>query len=180
MEKVTKRRGAVGHYGAVIACVDGKWLPATVKLAKSIWGKSAIDLHSRPGSVRRFLPSGCAMTEEMVSNLAFVSCGLHAVKDILVVKHWDCGDHGGSPSFSSPEEELEKYLGDLRRIKGFLPDKINKAVTEIMAMEPPQSVATNLQNLLQGSLNIRYAVLCPKNLNVPSPQPEDCYPLMFE
>lgn len=170
----------MGHYGAVIACVDGKWLPATIKLAKSLLSKSAIDLHSRPGSVRRFRPSGCAVTEEMISDLVFVSCGLHAVKDILVVKHWDCGDHGGSASFSSPEEELEIYLGDLRRSKEILPGMINATIVKVMAVEPPEPVAVNLQTLLEQGLRVRYAVFCPKDLQSPSPQPEDCYPLMLK
>ncbi|PWB38482.1 MAG: hypothetical protein C3F02_03960 [Parcubacteria group bacterium] len=149
-----------------------------MSLAQEIFDRPAIDLHTRPGSTRRFQP-GCTVTSDLVRSIVQVSCGLHGVSDILVLKHWDCGDHGGSHNFASPEEELETYVGDLRRVKSVLGIKIVMAVEELLASTRSEQIKRNLQALHEHGLNIRYMVLVPRDLHALSTTivPEDCYPL---
>ncbi len=42
---------------------------------------------------------------------------LHGVSDVYLMHHQDCGAYGGSKAFSTLEEELERYLQDMRKAR---------------------------------------------------------------
>lgn len=157
----------MGHYGAMVCCVDGMWTGRAEQLAKELFNKQYIDAHTRPGSTRR-VKNECMVTAEMVQSIAVVSVGIHEVKDLLVVKHWDCGDHGGSKAFSCPEEEFETYISDLRRVKQFLLKDIITVAQECLSVVPPEPIASNLRHVIEHGLNIKYAILRPRDLNSPN------------
>ena len=95
-------------------------------------GFDDFDLYSWPGAAKDVLKNNGFKTD-FVDKIVSVSIGLHKVKKLLLLWHWDCGGYGGSKAFPSADEEESIYLRDMRTVKEMLVRELPDDLEIIMA-----------------------------------------------
>lgn len=99
----------------LITCIDFRFHELTTEYVKTHLAKS-FDLLTMPGTAKNFVAKN-QLASEAVRIIKDVCIGLHQVKKIILLGHWDCGGYGGSKNFDSTHAEAEKYEYDLRQAK---------------------------------------------------------------
>mgnify|MGYP003392368896 CR=1 FL=1 len=97
----------------VVSCLDFRFRGPDQQFAHQALDTMHFDHVMFPGGAKSFATASNAryQLEEAIKK---VGIGLHKIKRILVMTHWDCGAYGGSKSFASPEAEEAAYLADLQ------------------------------------------------------------------
>lgn len=116
----------------VIKCVDFRFRETDQEFVVRGLGFEDFDLFAWPGSAKDVLKNNGFKTS-FIEYIVSVSRGLHNVKKLLLLWHWDCGGYGGSKNFSSPEEEENTYLGDMNTVKDMLAKELPDDLEIIMA-----------------------------------------------
>lgn len=104
---------------AVIKCIDFRFRQADQQFIEHQFGVTDFDLIGWPGAAKAVVHDE-AMREKMTSTVKNVCSGLHAIKKLVILNHWDCGGYGGSQAFSSVDEEAATYESDLRQARDIL------------------------------------------------------------
>jgi hypothetical protein len=117
---------------AVIKCVDFRFRESDQEFVVQGLGFTDFDLYSWPGAAKAVLRQN-GFKKELVDNLVSVSRGLHSIKKLLLLWHWDCGGYGGSKAFASAQEEEEAYRKDLQAVKDILAKELPEDLEIIMA-----------------------------------------------
>ena len=103
----------------VIKCVDFRFRKSDQEFVERCLGFDNFDLFAWPGAAKDVLKNN-GFKKSFIEYVISVSIGLHKVKKLLLLWHWDCGAYGGSKAFSSAEEEKAAYLKDIATVKDML------------------------------------------------------------
>jgi hypothetical protein len=101
-----KKEGLQGiHHWDVLAigCIDGRFIKRTVDWV-SVKTGGIFDFRTEVGSSKAIIDS--LADRERLFELIKISKRLHAIKELWLFDHIDCGAYGGSEEFISTEEEL--------------------------------------------------------------------------
>lgn len=131
---------------AVIKCVDFRFRSSDQEFVERGLGFADFDLYAWPGSAKEVLLNN-GFKKSFIEKIVKVSIGLHHVKKLLLLWHWDCGGYGGSQNFKSASEEEAAYQKDLRAVK------------DILAQELPQDLEIILAYSKTGPQGLEYIVL---------------------
>lgn len=107
----------------VLGCLDFRFRDQLSDYIKSQHGDIDFDEALLAGASKNLVDE---QTCDLVLNQIKISRDLHQAKIIYLTNHIDCGAYGGSLSFSSKDEEVNKLTEDLREakkiVKGKYPD----------------------------------------------------------
>ena len=117
---------------AIIKCVDFRFRESDQEFVVKGLGFADFDIYSWPGVAKAVLRLN-GFKRELVENLVSVSRGLHNIKKLLLLWHWDCGGYGGSKAFASSQEEEDVYRKDLQAVKDILAKELPADLEIIMA-----------------------------------------------
>jgi len=98
----------------LVTCMDFRFHKAIVEFAKEQGLEGQYDLYSIAGTQKTFLDEA---THATAIRQVELSQQLHAMTDVYLIAHWDCGAYGGSKSFESDEKQRQTYLEDLDKAK---------------------------------------------------------------
>jgi len=101
---------------AVLACIDPRFREFDQQAIEEGLGVKNFDLFRWPGVTKPLLNSQ-DFFELFCQAITKVSIGLHHIKKLMLLCHWDCGGYGGSCAFGSCQEEEAKYQVDLLAAK---------------------------------------------------------------
>ncbi|MFH0873994.1 MAG: carbonic anhydrase [Candidatus Komeilibacteria bacterium] len=104
---------------AVLKCIDFRFREADQKFIQETFGVRDFDLITWPGAAKAIVTDEL-MREQTVNVLKNVCIGLHGIKKLVILNHWDCGGYGGSKAFASAEVEADTYNKDLIQAKQLL------------------------------------------------------------
>ncbi len=117
---------------AVIKCIDFRFRSSDQEFVEKGLGYADFDLFSWPGAAKEVLKQNGFKTS-LVEKIVNVSLGLHGIKKLLLLWHWDCGGYGGSKAFSSPQAEEDQYTKDLRAVKDILAKELPADLEIVLA-----------------------------------------------
>lgn len=109
--------------GVLSDCVDPRFHRVTVKYVRRLVGGHNIVPRSRPGGTKRHCLN-CAVTRELIQDIAEINIPHHGVLNLFNVNHADCLAWGGSKSFSSMEEERAAHVLDMMTGKKLFEEEI--------------------------------------------------------
>lgn len=78
--------------------------------------RGGFDIISVAGAGKSFADGSEEIKNNFLENIA-VSVELHKAEKIIIFHHSDCGAYAKSYNFSSPEEEREKQIEDMKKAK---------------------------------------------------------------
>ncbi len=104
---------------AVIKCIDFRFREVDQQFINQQFRLEDFDLIAWPGAAKAIVHDDI-MREKMIATIKNVCCGLHTIKKLVILNHWDCGGYGGSKAFASAEAEAAAYETDLRQAKEVL------------------------------------------------------------
>jgi carbonic anhydrase len=104
----------------VVTCMDFRFHEAIFDHLKEQGLTKQYDLYSIAGSQKTFLDEA---TQATALKQVELSQKLHAITDVVLIAHWDCGAYGGSTSFASAEAQKMQYQADLNAAKGIILEK---------------------------------------------------------
>lgn len=131
---------------AVIKCVDFRFRESDQEFIEKGLGFADFDLYSWPGAAKAVLRQNGFKTE-FVEHIVSVSRGLHKIKKLLLLWHWDCGGYGGSKDFIDASAEEEKYQQDLQAVKDILAKELPDDLEIIMAYSKPAPQGLEYQTI---------------------------------
>lgn len=117
---------------AVIKCVDFRFRDSDQEFIETHLGFEDFDLFAWPAAAKDVLKNNGFKTS-FVEHIVSVSRGLHKVKKLLLLWHWDCGGYGGSKNFPSADEEETAYLRDIHTVRDMLAKELPDDLEIIMA-----------------------------------------------
>jgi hypothetical protein len=117
---------------AVIKCVDFRFRKTDQEFVERGLGFEDFDLYAWPGAAKDVLKNNGFKTS-FIEYVVSVSRGLHKVKKLLLLWHWDCGGYGGSKNFVSAEEEENIYIKDMNTVRDMLAKELPDDLEIIMA-----------------------------------------------
>ena len=117
---------------AVIKCVDFRFRRTDQEFVERGLGFEDFDLFAWPGAAKDVLKDN-GFKKSFIEYVVSVSRGLHGIKKLLLLWHWDCGGYGGSKNFPSADEEENTYLRDMHRVKDMLAKELPDDLEIIMA-----------------------------------------------
>jgi len=123
MKKIFSFDSPREHYKAdacIVWCFDGRF--SGLLNAFSAQFKN-FDLIKVAGGAKA-LSGGALPCRDFVLEQIETSIRLHHAKQIILMRHLDCGADGGSESFPSLEKEMEYMTNELADAKKFVADKI--------------------------------------------------------
>lgn len=103
----------------VVSCIDFRFREANDAFIADGLGEKDFDTLNYPGGGQSFAADG-SERDLFADKIEQVSVGLHGVKRLVIINHWDCGGYGGSRNFHSAEEEEAAYRGDLEKARAYL------------------------------------------------------------
>ncbi len=117
---------------AVIKCVDFRFRTSDQEFVEKGLGYTDFDLFSWPGAAKEVLKLNGFKTS-LVEKIVTVSRGLHGVKKLLLLWHWDCGGYGGSHAFASQQAEEQQYTKDLQAVRDILAKELPDDLEIVLA-----------------------------------------------
>lgn len=117
---------------AVIKCVDFRFRESDQEFIEKGLGFKDFDLYSWPGSAKDVLKNNGFKTD-FVDKIVSVSIGLHSIKKLLLLWHWDCGAYGGSKKFSSDDDQEAAYIKDMTTVRDMLAKELPDDLEIIIA-----------------------------------------------
>ncbi|MBT7553383.1 hypothetical protein HN670_02845, partial [bacterium] len=84
---------------------------------------------------------------ELVEHIVSVSRGLHKIKKLLLLWHWDCDSYGGSKEFTDAQAEEEAYYKDLQSVRDILTKELPDDLEIIMAYSKPAPQGLEYQTI---------------------------------
>lgn len=121
---------------AVIKCVDFRFRSSDLEFVERHLGFADFDLYSWPGAAKEVLLNN-GFKKSFIEKIVKVSIGLHHVKKLLLLWHWDCGGYGGSQNFKNAGEEESAYQKDLQAVKDILASELPADLEIILAYSKP-------------------------------------------
>lgn len=130
---------------AVIKCVDFRFRKSDQEFVERGLGFEDFDLYCWPGSAKDVLKNNGFKTS-FVEYIVSVSRGLHNIRKLLLLWHWDCGGYGGSKAFSSASEEEAAYIRDMTTVREMLKKELPEDLEIILAFSKvsPQGLEYNI------------------------------------
>lgn len=119
MERSARRIALSNHVlynGGMIGCIDGEYARDALDVVSCLAGGRRIDPYNRPGATKRHCRS-CAVTQEVIDDIARITIANHGAKNLYLVHHTDCLAYGGHRAFSSRTKERAAHVLDLRTAK---------------------------------------------------------------
>lgn len=116
----------------VIKCIDFRFRKTDQEFVERGLGFENFDLFAWPGAAKDVLKNNGFKTS-FIESIISVCRGLHKVKKLLLLWHWDCGAYGGSKAFSSVAEEKAAYLKDINTVKDMLSKELPDDLEILMA-----------------------------------------------
>lgn len=101
---------------AVLKCIDFRFRESDQQFICEQFQVTKFDLLAWPGAAKSIVHDE-VMREKNITAVKNVCVGLHSIKKLVILNHWDCGGYGGSKGFTSPEAEQEAYSQDLLQAK---------------------------------------------------------------
>jgi len=99
----------------------------------SIGLKDQYDVVSLAGSAKGLAGNDPVETEFLFKQIA-LSTKLHAIKEIYLIHHMDCGAYGGHGAFATLAEERAKQTADLEQARQIITNKFpGLAVNKVLA-----------------------------------------------
>lgn len=117
---------------AVIKCADFRFRRSDQEFVERGLGFEDFDLYSWPGSAKDVLKNNGFKTS-FADYIVSVSRGLHNIRKLLLLWHWDCSGYGGSKAFSSASEEEATYIRDMNTVREMLKKELPEDLEIIMA-----------------------------------------------
>lgn len=114
---------SVSAAGVVVNCVDPRFMGASLKITRHLAGNHIVVPRSRPGATLRHCRN-CAVTRELIQDIAEISIPHHGALNLYLVHHADCLAYGGSKAFSSMEEERAAHVVDMRAGKKLFAEEV--------------------------------------------------------
>lgn len=103
----------------LVRCFDFRFRETDQKFVEEFLGSKNFDLTCLPAPAKRLLENE-TQRALLVADIQKVCQGLHQVKKVLLLGHWDCGGYGGSQSFADAQAEEETYISDLKKAQALL------------------------------------------------------------
>ncbi|MCR4280529.1 MAG: hypothetical protein NUV82_03845 [Candidatus Komeilibacteria bacterium] len=104
---------------AVIKCIDFRFRESDQEFIRSTFSTEDFDMFAWPGAAKQSLDSSI-WKNDFIAKVKNVCIGLHGVRKLVLLWHWDCGGYGGSKAFASESAEESKYRSDLQTVKDSL------------------------------------------------------------
>ena len=107
----------------LIRCMDFRLNKEVRKwIAESDLFEGGLDIISLAGASKDLIDGSKEVKNNFLKHIG-VSVDLHQVKKIIIFNHSDCGAYAQDYQFSSPEEEKEKQLEDMKKAKEIILEK---------------------------------------------------------
>ncbi len=147
--------------GVVVNCVDPRFMDAAVQCTRRLAGNHIVVPRSRPGGTLRHR-LGCAVTQELINDIAEISIPHHGVLNLFIAHHADCLAYGGRQKFSSLEEERAAHVSDMRAGKElFVREILAQAEVLLRHGEVTDKEKANLERALNGGFQVTSLFLSP-------------------
>lgn len=127
----------------VIGCIDFRFREANDAFIEEALGEKDFDTLNFPGGGKNFVEES-PERESFVRAIEKVCVGLHQVKRLVLMNHWDCGAYGGSKHFHDAAAEESTHVQDLEKAKEFLQERF-----------PDLEVVIAYNKYIDGSLEFR-------------------------
>lgn len=101
---------------AIIHCIDFRLQKDLKSFLVSLDLLGDCDVISIAGAIKS-LAQGTPEEQAFVLKQVDVSVKLHAIQEVYLINHTDCGAYGGRNAFDSAEAERAAHLNDLRKAK---------------------------------------------------------------
>jgi len=108
----------------LIRCFDFRFRVSDQQFVEDALGIKDFDLTCLPAPAKRLLENE-TQRSLLVADIRRVCQGLHQVKKVLILGHWDCGGYGGSKNFADAEQEETTYIQDLQKIREILKKELS-------------------------------------------------------
>ncbi len=113
---------------AVLHCVDFRFRDEQNAFLNLI-GIRHYDIWTLPGGVKKIADGNA---NDFLADLQKVSCGLHAVKKLVLINHADCGAYGGRRAFENSGVERVRQYEDLRKARNIIQEEIGSGLEVII------------------------------------------------
>lgn len=106
----------------IIHCIDWRLQEPIGRYLKEKGYLGNYDRLSITGAIKSLVKPDTLSDRQYLLDQISKSKKLHNIREIVLMNHTDCGDYGGSRSFSNPLKEEEVHLNDMRVAKKILAD----------------------------------------------------------
>ncbi len=106
----------------VVGCIDFRFREANDAFVEETFKDKDFDTINFPGGGKNFV-ADTPERESFVKAIEKVCVGLHDVKRIVIMNHWDCGAYGGSKHFHDAAAEEAQHVQDLEIARAFLQER---------------------------------------------------------
>ena len=103
----------------VINCMDFRFHTAIRDFLVSLGLKDQYDLVSFAGSIKDIVNDHDGSRGLLLEQIG-LSLKLHAISDLYLIQHMDCGAYGGHSAFPNKEEEWNHQIGELESAKKYI------------------------------------------------------------
>lgn len=80
----------------------------------------SFDLVSLAGAAKTFVSPQNEAERALLLRQIEISQRLHAIQEVWLINHRDCGAYGGAMAFASPEDELTTHTDDLNASRSLI------------------------------------------------------------
>lgn len=106
----------------VIHCMDFRFHSAIRDWLVSQGLKDQYDLVSLAGATKGLVEKDASSTEIILKQID-ISTRLHAISEVYIMHHMDCGAYGGHQAFDSLQAEHDKQVADMAAAKKIMAEK---------------------------------------------------------
>jgi len=116
---------------AIIQCIDFRLQKDLKSFLASLNLLGDCDVVSIAGAIKS-LVQGTPEEQAFVLKQVDVSIKLHAIQEVYLINHTDCGAYGGRSAFESTEAERVAHLNDLQKAKELILSKYPNLKVELL------------------------------------------------
>lgn len=106
----------------VIQCIDFRFHSAIRDWLVSQGLKDKYDIVSLAGATKGLVDADQASTEIILKQID-ISQKLHAISEIFIIHHLDCGAYGGHQAFDSIQAERDKQAAEMKSANKIISEK---------------------------------------------------------
>lgn len=103
----------------IIHCIDFRLQPALREYLENKKLFGSVDVVSIAGAVKDLVRSDQPQSAVLFRQVQ-ISHNLHAIKEVYLVNHTDCGAYGGHEAFLDEQQEISTHTDDLRTARAII------------------------------------------------------------
>ncbi|MDI6740741.1 MAG: hypothetical protein QME74_10315 [Candidatus Edwardsbacteria bacterium] len=131
---------------AVLHCIDFRLQKDLKSFLTSLDLLGACDVISIAGAVKS-LVQGEPEEQAFVLKQIDTSVKLHAIREVYLINHTDCGAYGGQSAFDSPEAERAVHVTDLQNAKKLILAKHPNLKVELLIVRLNESAGVDFEKV---------------------------------